>query len=548
MTPGGPERVVAPPRVETDPGVPLSHREILLVLGGLVLGMLVAMGSQSVVGPALPTIVGELGGQDDLPWIMTAQMRATTASTPLWGKLGDLYGRKRLFQLAIVVFLVGSSLSGLSQSIGQLIAARTLQGLGGGGVMSLTMAIMASVVSPRERGRYVGYIASSMMVSGLGGPLLGGFIVDALSWRWCFFVVVPIGLVALVVIQRVLHLPNVRTDHVIDFPGAALLVGAVTATVLVTSFGGRQWAWDSPAIFALGAAAVVLVVLFIAQERRAVEPILPLHLFRSRDISVSLACIFVVGLAMFSATVFLPQYLQITRGASPTRSGLLMTPQMLGMSGTSIVVGRLISRNGRYRTYPIVGMGMIAVSLYLLSMLDAHTAFAFVAVAMFTLGVGMGLCMQVLTLIVQNTVTWSELGVATSTSQFFRSIGGAVGVPVFGAIMNNRISYHLPRLLERAGETGVDARGGRALLGSPAQIHQLEPAVRDAVLDAFARSMHVVFLCAAPLAVIGFVLTLLLDEVPLREDAGPPGDAPVDSDAEAVLVSEGVALPITSVT
>lgn len=548
MTPGGPDRVAAPPAADGGAAVALSHREILLVLGGLVLGMLVAMGSQSVVGPALPTIVGELGGQDDLPWIMTAQMLATTASTPLWGKLSDLYGRKRLFQLAIVIFLVGSSLSGLSQSIGQLIAARTLQGLGGGGVMSLTMAIMASVVSPRERGRYVGYLASVMMVSGLGGPLLGGVIVDALSWRWCFFVVVPIGIVGLVVIQRVLHLPHVRTEHVIDFKGAALLVGAVTSTVLVTSFGGRQWAWDSPAIFALGATAVVLVVVFIAQERRAVEPILPLQLFRSRDISVSLACIFVVGLAMFSATVFLPQYLQITRGASPTRSGLLMTPQMFGMSGTSIVVGRLISRYGRYRAYPIVGMGMIAVSLYLLSMLDADTAFTFVATAMFGLGVGMGLCMQVLTLIVQNTVSWNELGVATSTSQFFRSIGGAVGVPVFGAIMNNRISYHLPRLLERAGETGVDASGGQALLGSPAQIHQLAPAVRDAVLDAFARSMHVVFLCAAPLAVIGFVLTLLLDEVPLRTDAGPPGDAPVDSDAEAVLVSEGVTLPTTTVT
>lgn len=495
----------------------LSHREILRVLSGLILAMFVAMLSQSVVAPALPTIAGELAGQDKLPWIMTAQLLSTTASTPLWGKLSDLYGRKRLFQLAIVIFLIGSSLSGLSDTIGQLIAARVVQGIGGGGLLSGAMTIMGTVLSPRQRGRYMGYFASVMLVSSVGGPLVGGFIVDSLSWRWCFFIAIPFGVTALAVIQRNLHLPRQRAEHVIDYLGAALLVGAVSSTVTVTSLGGRSYPWGSPFIVSLGVAGVVLLVALVARELTAPEPIIPPRLFRSRNFTVAVTGAFIVGLAMFSAVVFLPQYFQVTRGVTPTRSGMLMLPQVLGMMGTSVLTGRRITSTGRYRWYPVAGMACIATALLLLSRLGVDTPFLYVAVSMVLLGVGMGLVFQVLMLVAQNSVDWGDLGTATSTTQFFQSIGGSVGVPVFGAILNNRLDHHLPLLLaERAPGQGVV---GRALLGSPQQIHALPAEVRDAVMEAFARSIHTVFLVGAPCAVVGFLLVLLIRETPLREDS-----------------------------
>ena len=529
----------------------LTHRQVLALLGGLALGMIVAMGSQSVVGPALPTIVGELGQQNDLPWIMTAQLLATCSSALLWGRLGDVYGRKRLFQLAICIFMVGSTLAGLSQSIPQLIGARVVQGLGGGGVMSLAMAIMASALGPRDRSRYMSYLATVMMVSGLAGPLLGGAIVDALSWRWCFFYVVPLGVVAVLVIQRVLRVPDERLDQRIDFTGAALVVGAVSSIVLLSSLGGRQLAWGSLGIKAFGLSAVVLGTLFVLQERRIAEPLLPLRLFADRDFSAAASGTFVNSLAQFSAMVFLPQYLQVTRGVSPVASGLMMVPLMAGNTGTSIVIGRLIGKTGRYKIFPVMGLSLVIVALALLSRLDGDTPFVQVALSMFVLGVGMGLTMLVLLLVAQNTLAPHELGIGTSCFQFSNSIGGALGVPIFGAIMNNRLAYHLPRLLAEVPGTAESGAGGpRTLLGSPAQIHALPPATRDAVIEAFARSLHLVFLCAIPAAVLGLALVLLIKEVPFREEVSPDGgvesldDALEEADMVALLGAELTGAPV----
>ena len=498
----------------------LEHREILTVIGGLMLGMLVAALSQTVVGTALPTIVGELGGQDKLSWVVTATLLTSTASTPLWGKLSDLYGRKRMFLSAITLFLIASALSGLSQSIWMLIAFRALQGIGTGGLMALSQAIIGDIVPPRERGRYQGYMGSVWAASSVGGPLLGGFLVDSLSWRWCFYVSIPIGLVALVVTNRVLQMPVRRVEHRIDYSGAALLVGAVTSVLLLTSMGGRSVPWSSPVILGLAAAAVGMLLGFIAVERQAEEPILPLRLFSNPVFSITSVAGFIVGLSMFGAMTFLPQYLQIVRGASATASGLLMTPLMGGLMLTSIGGGRIIARTGRYKALPIIGMVLMTLALALLSTLDTDTPLAVTSIYMVLLGMGMGLVMQVLILAVQNTVEWTDLGVATSAATFFRSMGGAVGVAVFGAVLNSRVISHLSRSLG----TDVPLGGGR--IGSPAQIKALPEPVQRAVEQAFAHGLRAVFLWSIPLALSALVLLVFLKEEPLKESQRAPAPGP----------------------
>jgi EmrB/QacA subfamily drug resistance transporter len=472
------ELEAAPPR--------FTHKQILIIFSGLMLGMLLAALDQTIVATALPTITKELGGLDHISWVVTSYLLASTVSTPLYGKLGDLYGRKRLFQAAIVVFLVGSALCGVAQSMGQLIAFRAVQGLGGGGLIVLAQAIIAEIVSPRERGRYQGYFGAVFGASSVAGPLLGGFLTDQVSWRWVFYVNLPLGIIALLVTAAVLPTSvRLETKPRIDYAGAALLTLAVSGIVLLTTWGGTQYDWTSPVIVGLGIAAAALLAVLIVVERRTTEPVVPVHLFRATTFKVASAVSFIVGMAMFGAISFLPLFLQVVSGASATNSGLLILPLMLGLLSASMASGQIISRTGRYKVFPVTGCAVSTVALYLLSTMGTSTTQSTVTVYMVLLGVGIGLTMQTLVLAVQNAVRITELGVATSSISFFRSMGGAVGVALFGAIFSSRLAHN-----------------GR----SPA---------------AFADSITTVFLYAVPLVVLAFGLTWLLREVPLRSSHAP---------------------------
>jgi EmrB/QacA subfamily drug resistance transporter len=490
----------------------LTHRQILVVFSGLLLGMFLAALDQTIVATALPTIVGDLGGLNHLSWVVTAYLLTSTASTPLYGKISDLYGRKIMFQTAIVIFLVGSALSGLSQNMSQLIAFRAVQGLGAGGLMSMAMAIIGDIVSPRERGRYQGYTGAVFACASVFGPLAGGFFVDNLSWRWVFYVNLPVGILALAVTSSVLRLPFARRQPIIDYLGSALLVAAVSCLLLVTVWGGNEYEWGSPTILGLAVAGVALVGLFIAQERRAAEPVLPLRLFRDPIFRVADATAFIVGLTMFGVIVFVPLYLQVVNGATPTRSGLLLTPLMVGVIVGTVGSGRRITKTGRYRMFPIAGTGVMTIGLFLLSRFDAHTSRLTQSLFMAVVGLGIGLVLQVLVLAVQNSVAASDLGTATSANTFFRSMGGAFGVAIFGSIFNNRLEHYVAALFPGK------AFDSSALQAGPEALHALPPQAQTAIVDAFARALHVTFLCAVPVAAVGFVLALRLRELPLRDN------------------------------
>jgi EmrB/QacA subfamily drug resistance transporter len=483
-----------------------------------MLGMFLAALDQTIVSTALPTIVGELGGLNHLSWIVTSYLVATTASTPLYGKLGDLYGRKLLFSAAIVIFLVGSALSGAAQSMGELIAFRAIQGVGAGGLMVGAQAIIADIVSPRERGRYMGLIGSVFAVASIAGPLLGGFFVDSLSWRWVFYVNLPIGALALVVVATKLHLPRHRTEHVVDWIGATLLTAAIVCLVLLTTWGGTQYAWDSGTMLALGAAAVLLSVLFVAQERRAPEPLIPLRLFSSRGFSVAIVLGFSVGVAMFGALTFLPLYLQVVRGASPTVSGMLLLPLMAGLLTATVLSGRWITKHGRYKRFPIAGSFVLSVGMLMLTQLGTGTPFAVTAAIMVVIGVGIGLFMQVIILVAQNEAEPRDIGTATSTATFFRSVGGSVGVAIFGAIFASRLTDGLREL-----PAGISDRlnlDPGSVQVSPDVVQALPSQTKQAFLDVFVHSLHGAFIWGAMFAVAAFAITWLLPEVPLRRDAG----------------------------
>jgi EmrB/QacA subfamily drug resistance transporter len=527
--------VVAEPM--TDGPVQLSHREVLIVFSGLMLGMLLAALDQMIVSTALPTIVGDFGGLQHLSWVITAYLLTSTASVPLYGKLSDIYGRKPLFQIAIAVFLVGSLLSGASQSMLQLILFRGIQGLGGGGIMAMAMAIIGDIVSPRERGRYQGYTGAVFAFSSVAGPLLGGVFTDQLSWRWVFYINLPTGILALIVTSMVLKLPDRRLDHRIDYLGSTLMVAGVSCLLLVTTWGGTEYAWTSPTIIGLAVAGTLLMLLFVGQEYRAREPLLPLRLFRVRIFSVSSTISLIVGATMFGAVAFLPVYLQIVQGVSATSSGLRLIPLMLGVVGTSVTSGWLITKTGRYRVYPIAGMAITIVGLLLLSRLAAHTGMIEASAYMFVLGVGVGMVMQVMVLAVQNAVDYRDLGTATAGVNFFRSMGSAFGVAIFGSILTNRLEYNLPRELPQA--SGISA--GQLLGSTPAQLHALPAAVREGAVRAFSMSLHTMFLWVVPLAVVAFALTWLLQEIPLREYA-PVG--PADAAAAEIIEPEGAPMPL----
>jgi len=497
----------------------LAPREVLIVLPGLLLAILLAMLDQLIVSTALPRIVGDLGGVTHLSWVVTAYILAATITTPFYGKLGDMYGRKKFFIAAIVIFLVGSALSGLSQSMAELIAFRALQGLGAGGLMVGAMATLGDIVAPRERGRYMGYMMVVMMLATIGGPLLGGFITTNFSWRWIFYINVPIGGAALVYLIATLHLPARRVEHKVDYLGGSLLAVAATALILLATWGGTRYAWGSPQIIGLALLAVAAGTAFCFTEAKAAEPMLPLRVFRVRNFSLAMGLAFFTGLALFGAMTFLPLYQQTVQGESPTVSGLMLTPMMIGSAITSMVAGQVSTRTGRYKIFPILGGGIMTVGMFLLTGLDATTSRATSAIYYVILGLGLGFLMQMVSLVGQNSVEQRDMGVASSARMFFQQIGGSLGVAAFGALFARKLIESL------AAVTGpgvhISASGGQL---DPATVNSLPATVKHDVFYAIAHAIQYVFIWAVPAAVIIFVLSWFIKEVPLRGRA-PAGQS-----------------------
>jgi EmrB/QacA subfamily drug resistance transporter len=504
-------------------GTFLSHKQIMLVLPGLLMAMMLAMLDQLVVGTALPRIVGDLGGATHLSWVVTAYVLASTITTPFYGKLGDMYGRKKFFIAAIAIFLVGSALSGLSQTMAELIAFRAVQGLGAGGLMVGAMATIGEIVPPRERGKYMSYFMVVMMLATVGGPLVGGWITTAISWRWIFYINLPLGGAALFYLVAVMKLPARRQEHRIDYLGGILLGVVSTAIILLATWGGTQYAWGSGQIIGLIAIAAVALAWFLRVEQRAAEPMLPLHLFKIRNFSLTMVLTFFVGLGLFGAMTFLPFYQQTVQGASPTVSGLLMTPMMLGSAATSVLAGVLVSKTGKYRMFPIAGGAVMALGMFLLSRIGVATTRWETGIDFVILGLGMGCLMQMVSLIAQNSVELKDMGVASSGRMFFQQIGGSLGVAAFGAIFAHKLSSVV---------SGVAAGGAHVTTGSldPVLVTSLPPAVREVVFTGIARAVETVFLAVIPAAVIVFVLALFIKNVPLRgrepkTEAPTPGAA-----------------------
>jgi EmrB/QacA subfamily drug resistance transporter len=518
-----PENAPALSALETLPPS-MPHERRTAVLASLMLVLFLAALDSAIVATALPTIVGELGGLSHLSWVVTAYLVAQTIVTPLYGKLGDLYGRKRILQIATLIFLAGSALCGLARTLPQLILFRGVQGLGGGGIIVSTQASLGDIVPARERGRYQGIFGAVFGVSSIAGPLLGGFFTSHLSWRWIFYINLPLGAVALGILAAILPSTTDRVRRRIDYAGAALLAAALTATVLLADLGGTAAPWSSPLIVALGVAAVLSFVAFVVVERRSAEPVLPLDLFRNPVFSVTSGIGLIVGFALFGSVTYLPLYLQLVKGSTPTVSGLELVPMMAGMLVTSIASGQIISRIGRYKPFPIAGTAVLAVGLFLLSGMDASTTRLQTSLFMLVVGMGLGMVMQVLVLAVQNAVEYEDLGVATSGATLFRLIGGSLGVAVLGAIFASRLGVILSRELP-----------GRVLdskhLG-PATLRAFSPQIRGSYLRAFSESLQTVFLVAAGVAVAGFLLSWILEERPLR-----------DTIAAGAGLGEGFAMP-----
>ncbi|MFC4495233.1 MDR family MFS transporter [Streptomyces ovatisporus] len=509
-------------------------RSVGTAVFALMIAVMLAMLDNMIVGTAMPTIVGELGGLEHLSWVVTAYTLTTAASTPLWGKIGDMYGRKGVFLISILVFLAGSVTSGAAQSMSQLIGFRALQGLGAGGLMVGAMAIMGELVPPRERGKYMGMMAGVMSFAMIGGPLVGGTLTDHLGWRWAFYINIPLGAVALAMVTTLLHLPGHRSQGRIDYAGAALLTVGITAAVLVTSWGGTEYDWSSGPIVGLCVLAAAAVAGFLLVERRASEPVLPLGVFRSRNFSLVTLIGFLLGFVMFGAMTFLPLYQQSVQGASATNSGLLLLPVLLPMMVVSVVTGRATTRTGRYRAYPIIGSALIPVGLFLLAQMDVGTSRTTSALYMVVLGAGMGFLMQLTMLIAQNSVDLKDMGVASSTTTLFRTIGGSFGVALMGTLFADRVRE---TMTEKAAASGSPAGAGSEVPAQldAASLERLPAPVRELYEHAVADGTHTVFLIAAATAVICFAASWWIKEVPLKggdqepEQASEPSAEPSGS-------------------
>src|SRR5665811_1400865 len=504
-----------------------SHRQIMVIIGGLMAGMLLAALDQSIVSTALPRIVSDLGGLDHLSWVVTAYLLTSTATTPLWGKISDLYGRRMIFQIAIVIFLVGSALCGLAQHMPQLIAFRAIQGAGGGGLMAIATATVGDVIPPRERGRYQGYFGAVFGVSSIAGPLLGGWLTDAVNWRWVFYINLPIGIGALIATTIALKMPVVKRNHNIDYPGAAVIVASVTSLLLYLNWAGGSYGWTSPNALALVIASIILAVVFVFVELRAAEPIIPMHLFRNQIFTVGNLFGFLIGFAMFGGIIFLPIYFQTAQGMSPTESGLALLPMVVGMFSMSIVAGQLMTRTGRYRIFPIIGSGILIVALFLLNTMKVDTEYWIIAIYMLLFGTGLGLAMMTIVTPIQNAVAMRDMGVATSATTFSRTLGGAIGTAFFGAILGTRLATYLADQLgdvPGAGEIDTNDVEAVAALSEP---------LKTQVLTAYTQAITDIYLFAIPIIVLALVVALFFKEIPLRtrQPATNPDAAPDTSPA-----------------
>lgn len=498
-------------------------RSVRVVLLALMVAMMLAMLDNMIIGTAMPTIVGELGGMEHLSWVVTSYTLATAVATPIWGKLGDMYGRKATFMTSIVVFLIGSALSGMAPDMGALIGFRAVQGLGAGGLMVGVMAIIGDLIPPRERGKYQGMIAGVMALAMIGGPLVGGTITDNWGWRWAFYINLPLGVVALAAVGVVLQLPKKRAKAGIDYLGVLLLTVGITSVVLVTTWGGTEYAWGSARILQLSFLGVVALVGFVFWQTRAAEPVIPLHIFRSRNFTLMSVIGFIAGFVMFGATLFLPLYQQAVQGASATNSGLLLLPMLGAMLVTSMVAGRVTTTTGRYKVFPVLGSVLMVTGLYLLSTMDTGTSRLTSGIFMAVVGLGMGCLMQITMLVAQNSVEMKDMGVASSSTTLFRTLGSSFGVALMGALFNNRVQDAMG---EQAGAVGSEVTETSAQLDAES-LAQLPDAVREAYQHAVSSGTHGAFLMGALVAVTSLVASVFVKEVPLK-DSGPAAAATTD--------------------